>query len=63
MSSEGIKPDLDKIKSILSLPVPKNVAEIRSFLGMVNQESNFAPDLANKTKPLRDLLNKGCTWT
>ena len=63
VSSEGIRPDPDKIKSILSLPVPKNVAEIRSFLGMVNQQSKFAPDLANKTKLLRDLLNKGCTWT
>ena len=58
VSSEGIKPDPEKIKSILSLPVPKNVAEIRSFLGMANQQSKFAPDLATKTKPLRDLLNK-----
>ena len=63
VSSEGIKPDPEKIKSILSLPVPKNVAEIRSFLGMVNQQSKFAPDLATKTKPLRDLLNKRSTWT
>ena len=29
---------------------------------MVNQQSKFAPDLASKTKPLRDLLNKKCTW-
>ena len=61
VSSDGIKPDPDKIKSILNLPVPKNVAEIRSFLGMVNQQSKFAPDLASKTKPLRDLLGKRCT--
>ena len=36
VSSDGIKPDPDKIKSILNLPVPKNVPEVRSFLGMVN---------------------------
>jgi len=63
VSSEGIKPDPEKIKSILNSPVPKNVAEIRSFLSMVNQQSKFAPDLATKTKPLRDLLNKRSTWT
>eukprot|EP00112_Aurelia_sp_Birch-Aquarium-sp1_P024655 Seg788.11 transcript_id=Seg788.11/GoldUCD/mRNA.D3Y31 product="Retrovirus-related Pol polyprotein from transposon 297" pseudo=true protein_id=Seg788.11/GoldUCD/D3Y31 len=61
--SDGIKPDPDKIKSILSLPVPKNIAQVRSFLGMVNQQSKFAPDIASKTKPLRDLLDKRCTWT
>ena len=63
VSSERIKPGPEKIKSILSLPVPKNVAEIRSLLGMVNQQSKFAPHLATKTKPLRDLLNVRSTWT
>ena len=29
---------------------------------MVNQQSKFAPDLASKAKPLRDLLGKRCTW-
>ena len=62
VSSEGIKPGPEKITSILSLPVPKNVAEIRSVLGMVNQQGKFAPDLATKTKPLRDLLHKRSTW-
>ena len=62
VSSDGIKPYPDKIKSILNLPVPENVPEVRSFLGMVNQQSKFAPDLASKTKPLRDLLNKKCIW-
>eukprot|EP00794_Sanderia_malayensis_P016472 gene16472-18109_t len=62
VSAEGIKADPEKIESILRLPVPKNVADVRSFLGMVNQQSKFAPDLANKTKPLRDLLSKNNTW-
>ena len=42
VSSEGIKPDPEKIKSILNSPLPKNVAEIRSFLAMVNQQRKFA---------------------
>eukprot|EP00795_Rhopilema_esculentum_P017151 gene17151-8686_t len=62
VSSDGIKPDPEKIRSILILPLPKNAAEVKSFLGIGNQQSKFAPDLASKTKPLRDLLNNGCTW-
>ena len=42
VSSEGIKPDPEKIKSILNSPLPKNVAEIRSLLAMVNQQRKFA---------------------
>ena len=62
VNSDGIKPDPDKIKSILNLPVPKSVPGVRSFLGMVHQKSKFDPDLASKAKPSRDLLGKRCTW-
>ncbi len=55
-SAEGIKADREKIESILRLPIPKNVANMRSFLGMVNQQRKFTPDLAKKTK----LLKWGC---
>lgn len=37
---------------------PKNVSELRSFLGMVNQLGRFLPNLAEKDKVLRDLLSK-----
>ena len=43
------------------MPIQKNVAEVRSFLGMENQQSQFAPRLARMTKPLRN-LNKRFTW-
>ena len=58
VSSEGVSPDPDKIEAIVNLPAPKNVSEVRSFLGMINQLSKFTDHLADKTKPLRDLLSK-----
>ena len=41
---------------------PTNMTELRRFLGMLNQLSKFAPNLADKTEPLRDLLIKTNTW-
>ena len=62
VSAEGISADPQKIEAIRSLPTPKNVAEVRSFLGMVNHFSKFAKHFASKTKPLRELLKKKNTW-
>lgn len=62
ISSEGISPDPGKVKAIIDIPVPKNVAEVRSFMGMVNQFNKFTSHLASKSKPLRDLLCKDSVW-
>ena len=63
VSSEGVSPDPDKIEAIVNLPAPKNVSEVRSFLGMINQLSKFTDHLADKTKPLRDLLSEKNSWS
>ena len=39
-----------------------SVAEVRRFLGMVNQLGKFTPQLADKTKPLRHLLSSKNEW-
>ena len=58
----GIQPDPNKVEAIKNVPVPTNVGEIRRFLGAVNKLSKFAPNLAEVTKPLRELLVKGNQW-
>ena len=40
------------------MPEPTSVTHVRGLLGMFNQLSKFIPDLSEKTKPLRDLLQK-----
>lgn len=62
IDSQGIRPDPEKVKAIVSVPRPTNVGEIRRFLGMANQMSKFAPHMAEVTKPLRELLTKGRSW-
>ena len=58
MSEDGIKSDPEKIESFQGMTSPQNVGDVRRFLGMVNQLGRFIPHLAEKTKPLRDLLSK-----
>ena len=41
---------------------PKDVTELRRFLGMVNQLGKFTPRLAEFTHPLRELLGKTNIW-
>ena len=62
-NSEGVSPDPDKIEAIVNLPAPQNVSEVRSFLEMINQLNKFTDHLADKTKPLRDLLIKKNSWS
>ena len=62
VGADGIKPDPDKVQAILSMPHPTNLYEVRSFLGMVNQFSKFTTNLADLTKPIRELLVKNTAW-
>ena len=58
ISKTGIVPLFDKSKAIKELPVLKNLTELRSFSGSINQYINFVPYLASLGGPLRPLLNK-----
>ena len=63
IDGSGIHPDPNKVSAIENVGVPGNVSDIRRFLGMTNQLSKFIPNLADRTKPLRDVLCKSCPWT
>ena len=62
VSANGIEVDPEKVAAVVNLPAPKNVHEVRVFLGMVNRLGKFAEHLADKTKPIRDLMQKGHQW-
>ena len=58
IGAEGIHPDPDEIKAITQVKTPQTTKNICRFLGMLNQMIKFVPNLADITKPLRDLLSK-----
>ena len=60
--SEAIRAGPKKIEAILEMEPPKDLTELRRFLGMVNQLSKFQPQITELTKPLRDLLSSKNQW-
>ena len=62
LTPSGVSSDPNKVAAIRKMKEPTNVSEVRRFLGMTNQLSKFAPNLADQTKPLRDLLSSKNQW-
>ncbi|QRV83928.1 Retrovirus-related Pol polyprotein from transposon [Ceratobasidium sp. AG-Ba] len=54
-SSEGVKPDLAKVRAILEWPEPKSALEIMSFLGCVGSFRSCIRNYARIAQPLSDL--------
>ena len=52
LTSQGLKPDPEKVKAIIEMPKPKDVAEVRRFIGFVNYLSKFMPRLSEVCEPL-----------
>lgn len=59
LTSEGLKPNKDKIKAVLNFPIPTNPKEIKTFLGLVGYYRKFIKDFAKLTKPMTLCLKKG----
>ena len=58
ISSDGIFMDPKKVSTILEWPIPKNVKELQSFLGLANYYRRFIPSFAALAHPLHCLLKK-----
>ena len=62
ISKEGLRTSDAKVEAILQAPAPRDVAELRSFLGLVNYYGKFLPNLATVLSPLYLLLQKKQKW-
>jgi len=65
VSKDGVKPDPKKVSGIAEFKSPKDLTELRRFLGMVNQLAVFFPELTGLVAPLRALQKKNVAfnWT
>eukprot|EP00731_Ephydatia_muelleri_P017556 Em0010g654a len=63
VDAHGVRPDPNKVTAIRGMAAPMNTTELRRYLGMINQLSKFTPNIAELTKPLRELLSKKNKWT
>ena len=63
LSNEGVETSRKKVDAILKVPEPKNVADLRSFLGLVTYYGKFIPSLSSVAFPLNRLLCKDRRWS
>ena len=63
IDKHGIHPTEDKIAAIKDAPTPKDVSQLRSFLGILNYYNKFLPNLSTTLKPLHSLLCKDARWS
>ena len=52
----GHRADPEKLKAIQEFPVPTNLTDMRSFLGLVEQLAGFSKEVSAAMRPLRPLL-------
>lgn len=56
VTREGIKPNEKKIEVIKDWPVPKNLRQLRGFLGLMGYYRRFIKNFAKIAKPLTSIL-------
>lgn len=59
VSTDGIRPNPEKISAVKNFPIPKTPKQIKTFLGLLGYYRKFINDFANLTKPLTSCLKKG----
>ena len=62
LTDQGVKADEEKITAIKNMKTPQNLAELKTFLGMVTYLGKFLPNLSQETECLRQLEKKEVAW-
>ena len=63
ISADGLQPTNGKIRAITQAPVPRDVKQLRSFLGLINYYGKFIENLSSLLSPLYKLLEKERHWS
>ena len=58
----GIEMEEEKVDRVLRWPEPKNVKDIRKFLGLANYYRRFIKDFARVARPINMLTRKDVKW-
>ena len=59
---DGKEMEAEKVDGVLSWPQPKNVKDVRKFLGLTNYYRRFIKDFARVARPMNVLTRKDEKW-
>lgn len=62
ISANGIRPNEHKILAVKEFPVPRNIHEVRQFLGLAGYFRKFIKGFGEIARPLTNLLKKGVSF-
>ena len=62
ISVEGVRVDPQKIEALVNWKPPKNVSEVRSFLGLAGYYRKFVEGFSKIAAPLTKLTRKGVKY-
>ena len=65
VTAEGIMPEISKVEYIQAIPVPRNLTELRHFLGYLGYYRRFIKGFSERAAPLNRLMEAGQSfiWT
>ena len=63
VSSQGISPVEDKVRTLKEAPYPENLSELVSFIGAINYYAKFIPNMSMIAEPLNRLRGSGVKWS
>ena len=65
VTPDGVMPNPEKVRVVRDFPVPKNLKELRTFMGLANYYRRFVKGFAYIANPLNALTKKGSKfeWT
>jgi len=59
---KGIEMEKEKVDGVLSWPEPKNVKDVRKFLGLANYYRRFIKDFTQVARSINMLMRKDVKW-
>ena len=62
ITAEGITADPEKIEAVLRMPMPKNLKQLRSFLGKCNYYRKYIKYFNTLRAPLHDVNTTEFVW-
>ena len=62
IDANGLHPITEKVEAIKEAPRPKNVSQLKSYLGLITYYGRFLPNISHILFPLYRLLRRNTRW-